>query len=593
MLVPGGHPVYETVATEGQGVFEAFREVFRMLLQSLVRRHGLEVEADDGDGLPEQLLPQLARAARNGSLTRRNPDCNVERIVVPQQAARGASRAIAAMLAMASAHASQASQLRQVDGRNAELMAVNRVARSILSAMEIDNLLVVLLDATIGRLDVSHAGVVMFDPVQEGALKTHVTGFGRDPALGLAPSSARRFFDLMRDSDGPIPADSTRDPELLEALRQVDGRVQSAIFQPLKLNSNSPSGWIGIYLVDDEPRLNASALLFLSSISRLAALGLEKIGKFDALQRAHKASDAELQEVNANLEMAQARVRALNRGLESRVCERTQMLDDSMKRLQRQSAESANTARLRGVSDLADSFVGEVHGPVDGLATRLDKMRTLLDELRAAAAQGTEEERLAAAERFNDLITACLGDVKHLDGFVGSLRRLGGGTDGDPVFPLNSAVADAVTLLEQRIEDCATLDLRLGKIPEIPGDPAALSQLVVALVTNAMEAVERKGERGTITVTTYASGDTASLRIKDDGAGIAADLLPRVCEPFVTSKHGRGGAGLGLYAAREAIEAQGGELRIQSEPGEGASITVDFALAPAPVEDRLAQNPVV
>ena len=126
----------------------------------------------------------------------------------------------------------------------------------------------------------------MFDPAADGALKTHVTGFGRDPALGLAPASARRFFELMRDSDGPIPADANRDPELLEALRAVDTRIHSAVFQPLKLNSTSPSGWIGIYLSEDEPRLNAAALLFLSSISRLAALGLEKIGQFDVLRRA-------------------------------------------------------------------------------------------------------------------------------------------------------------------------------------------------------------------------------------------------------------------------------------------------------------------
>jgi len=162
---------------------------------------------------------------------------------------------------------------------------------------------------------------------------------------------------------------------------------------------------------------------------------------------------------------------------------------------------------------------------------------------------------------------------------VDSLRRLSGKSGGRPLFSLNASVADAVTLLENRIQGCAQLDLRLGKIPEIEGDAAALSQIVMALLTNAVEAIERKGARGNITLATFANDTLATLRITDDGVGIDADLLPTVCDPFVTTKQGQVGAGLGLHAARQAIEAQGGNVRIQSEPGKGASVTVDFKLA--------------
>ena len=60
-------------------------------------------------------------------------------------------------------------------------------------------------------------------------------------------------------------------------------------------------------------------------------------------------TDATLGDVAANLEMARARVRALNRGLESRVRERTQVLEESLRRVQRDSAESVIRARERGV----------------------------------------------------------------------------------------------------------------------------------------------------------------------------------------------------------------------------------------------------
>jgi len=277
--------------------------------------------------------------------------------------------------------------------------------------------------------------------------------------------------------------------------------------------------------------------------------------------------------------LAQARVRALNRGMESRVKERTESIGEQLKRNQRDSAEAANRARMRGMSDLAASFVDEVDRPMVELRENLTKMAAAFDEVRATAASGTEEERAALVERYEAMVADCVLRAERVTGVVESLRRLSGKAGGRPQFSLNAAVADAVTLLEHRIQDCAQLDLRLGKIPDIDGDAAALSQIVMALLTNSLESIEQKGARGNITLATFATGNTATLRIKDDGVGIDANLLPTVCEPFVTTKQGQAGAGLGLHAARQAIEAQGGSVRIQSEAGQGVSVTVDFALA--------------
>jgi len=579
MVVPGTDPVYETIAADGHGVFESFRETFRLLLQNLARRHGLEPEPEDRDGLPEQLLPQLARLNGRRVAPARVEDERVVRLPVPSDEMPDAERAIETMLAMACRHTEQAEKIRLIESRNTELMAVNRVARSILSAMEIDNLLVVLLDATADRLGVTHAGVVMFDPAREGALRTHVTGFGKDPALGLEPAAARRFFDIMRESDGPIPVDAVRNPELFEALINVDGRVKGAIFQPVKVSATAPSGWMAVYFVEEQRRLGAQGLLFLSSISRLASLGLEKIAHYDSMSRARERSDAELLDLTARLEMTQARVRAQNRGLESVVSERTKAMDDKLRRLKRDAAESANRSRMRGMAELAESFAREVHKPVLELAGRLEEMRAKLDALRAGAASEEPDARLAMLANFDALIESCLRSTERVDGVTSSLSRLSGRGDAEQVgFALNAAVADAVTLLEHRIEGCAELELRLGKVPEIRGNEGDLCHVVTAILTNALEAIERRGTRGKITITTFSDGAMVTLRISDSGVGIDAQLLPRVCDPFVTTKGAEPGSGLGLHAAHSALLAQGGAIRLSSKPGEGTTVTAEFAL---------------
>jgi signal transduction histidine kinase len=74
------------------------------------------------------------------------------------------------------------------------------------------------------------------------------------------------------------------------------------------------------------------------------------------------------------------------------------------------------------------------------------------------------------------------------------------------------------------------------------------------------------------------------LSITDDGPGIASDLLPRLFEPFVSTgrPHGTrtagatGGTGLGLMVTRHLVEAAGGSIHVESEPGHGARFVIDL-----------------
>lgn len=589
----GQAPCFETAATAGEGVFEAFSRVFNLLLISLAKRHAIPAP-EPANLLPAQFLPQLARSLAS----RRRPASSADdRHLVLQVGAAGPGRdeATETQLRMAESHAELDAAGAVLQGRNRELMAINRVARSILSAMEIDNLLVVLLDATAEYLGASHISCVVFDPTNQSSLKTHVHGFGRDPVLRLPQFAAQAFFALMQSSDGPILLAPTSNPALFEALQGVDRRVRRAVFQPMKGAQGKPAGWLGIYAKDDEASLGTQHLLFLSAISRFASLGLEKIALLDSLQRGRARFEEELQERTSKLEMTQARVRALNRGMEARVAERTRALEEANRELRESSARAAHASRVRGMGDLAASFAHEVNNPVAGLAGNLDFMRESVDELRAKVAAGTKagEEALGALADFEQVIEECRQGTERISGVIASLKRFGGEEEARETISINAAVADAVTLLEERIRACAELDLRLGSVPEIHGNSLELSHVVLELLTNAVEGVERAGEGGTITVTTFTGGGRATLTVKDTGCGIEPALLARVFEPFVSSKDGEPSAGLGLHCAYQTVERHGGQVRIRSKPGQGTTVTVELpvgagAPAAAPERERTA-----
>jgi signal transduction histidine kinase len=473
-------------------------------------------------------------------------------------------------------------------------MATNRIARSILSAMDTDNLLVVLLDATADYLQVSHVSCVVFDSAAEGQLRSHVIGFGRDPVLGLRPAAAARFLELLQSSDGPIPFQKDRNGDLLAELCQVDRRVSHAVFQPIKGNSGKPGGWVGVYGTAAEAHVGTQGLLFLSSISRFAALGLEKIANFGALGAERDRLREELTDRNGKLEMAQARVRALNRGLESRVSERTRVLEEANRALKERSARAAQIARMRGMGKVAAAFAHEINNPLSGLASNLQYMQDNLDELRgwvAAEAPG-DGKGLEGLAEFDAVIEECRESAERIRGVIASLKRFGTEEEAPETLVLNAAVADAVTLLEERIRSAADLEVHLGTLPEIRGDSLELNHVVLALLTNAVEAIERTGKRGRISITTFATNGRVTLLLKDSGAGIEAEQLEKIFDPFFTTKEGEPGAGLGLHCAHQTVQRHGGTMRVRSVPGEGTKVTVEIPVEEGATAETEPADPV-
>ncbi|MFY7066107.1 HAMP domain-containing sensor histidine kinase [Nocardiopsis changdeensis] len=111
------------------------------------------------------------------------------------------------------------------------------------------------------------------------------------------------------------------------------------------------------------------------------------------------------------------------------------------------------------------------------------------------------------------------------------------------------------------------------------GDQARLEQCLANLIGNA---VDHTPEGTRVEVSAHGTGDGVALVVADDGPGIAPDVLPRVFEPFVTTRAGGGGriAGLGLAVVRSLVAAQGGRVDLDSGPS-GTSVTITLPRATA------------
>jgi signal transduction histidine kinase len=140
---------------------------------------------------------------------------------------------------------------------------------------------------------------------------------------------------------------------------------------------------------------------------------------------------------------------------------------------------------------------------------------------------------------------------------------------------LHSVLDDMMPLLSRTLGKTISITRSDGPPTIIEGDPAQLGQVLLNLCLNAKDAMS---DTGTVTITTdevdLANGRYAKLAIGDTGAGMDAETKKRAFEPFFTTKPLGKGTGLGLAMVFGAVEAHGGTITIDSEPGNGTTMTI-------------------
>ncbi len=115
------------------------------------------------------------------------------------------------------------------------------------------------------------------------------------------------------------------------------------------------------------------------------------------------------------------------------------------------------------------------------------------------------------------------------------------------------------------------LEFQRGELHVAYADSRELYRVLLNLVTNALDACERKG--GTVTVTTCSKPDGCYIEVKDTGQGIAPEVMSKLPQAFVSTK-GSSGTGLGLACSYKIVREHGGKISVESKPGRGAKFTV-------------------
>jgi two-component system NtrC family sensor kinase len=260
-----------------------------------------------------------------------------------------------------------------------------------------------------------------------------------------------------------------------------------------------------------------------------------------------------------DLSAARQEVTQWSQKLEEKVIQKT----EELRRAERQVLHMEKMASL---GQLSATVAHEINNPISGMLTYARLVKRELEEQPMDA--GVREELTRHLTLIEMECSRCGAIVQNLLLFS---RRTGAAT---APMDLNEIVERSLMLVRHHLQlkGVKLNSELLSGNREIVADAGQLQQALVALLVNAVEAMSglKEGE-GELTVRLSGSDDEVRIDIGDTGVGIPTEVLPKIFEPFFSTKEAEKGVGLGLSVVYGIVQRHGGQIEVESKVGRGTA----------------------
>lgn len=217
---------------------------------------------------------------------------------------------------------------------------------------------------------------------------------------------------------------------------------------------------------------------------------------------------------------------------------------------------------LSGIAQLAKGIAHEIRNPLNFVSLSID-------HLKKKYSPGDEKER----ENFDLLITSIKHEIQRLNRLAGDFLDY-----GKPLrlnlreVDIGSLIQEILDLVKAKAEkDGVKILYQRGDIPRLSVDPELLKTCILNIILNAFQSMP---EGGNLAISAKTSEGNVRIILQDSGIGVSKENLPKLFDPFFSTKSK--GLGLGLAMTKRVAEEHGGKVIFQSEEGKGSAITISL-----------------
>lgn len=298
-------------------------------------------------------------------------------------------------------------------------------------------------------------------------------------------------------------------------------------------------------------RILATSIVFLLGIALAVSLSLLYTKPI------HRIVDAARRVASGDLSVE------LRTGRKDEIGELTQTFDDMVKRIREERAleeKLRETEHLSAIGQLARSIAHEIRNPLNFISLSIDRMRKKFSPVDAAQ-----------REQFESMITSIKQEIQRLNTLVKDFLDY-----GKPLrlnrkdTNVRALIEDVIALVSAKAEsDNIVITYRDEGIPVLRVDPELMKTCIFNIIVNAFEAMPSGGN---LTIRSGMRNGRAFIVFRDTGVGVSREHIPRLFDPFFSTK--ATGLGMGLAMTNRVVEEHGGKVEFESAEGKGSTVTI-------------------
>jgi len=288
-------------------------------------------------------------------------------------------------------------------------------------------------------------------------------------------------------------------------------------------------------------------------------------------------------------EMAESEIKELNQSLEQKVVTRTQALRDSnqelldaLEQVHQYQSQVIQSEKMASLGQMVAGVAHEVNTPIGLGVTASTMLSDRIDEIQAElenkSLSAKKLDRFLAESKENTQII--YRNLSRAADLVSSFKQVAVDQTADNTrnVKIENFVNEVIlslhpTLKKYNHEIVVNCDPKL----ELRTKPGPINQILINMIMNSLVHAFDSIDYGTMTIDIWCENDTCHIKYNDNGTGIEEKIKQRIFDPFVTTRRGEGGSGLGLHLVYNLVtQALGGNITVESELGNGATFNINF-----------------
>ena len=296
-----------------------------------------------------------------------------------------------------------------------------------------------------------------------------------------------------------------------------------------------------------------------------------------------------------------SRAYIMNRRARQKIAKQKEELEITLVQLKNMQQQLIQSEKMASLGVFIAGIAHEINNPinfismgVDGIEKIIDKVIALFAELNRLTpeSKGDEIQKLLDLkqklqfQRSLDALPEILENIKigiaRTIGITNGLRLYARLDTGEKsLCDINQIVETALHLFKPRINSQIAIQLNYGTLPQIKVFPGKLSQVFVNILSNAIDSIVSLGKqskKASISITTREIDGNIRIEFSDTGKGIPTEVLPKIFDPFYTTKDVGKGTGLGMSIATSIIEEHNGKITAGNNPDHGATFTIEMPI---------------